>query len=107
MDRKEKLKLLKDLGGIPEEEFDRLFISGINDIKNELNKLKLLCDKNDKDGMIMAAHAIKGISANYRIKEVFELSKLIGSACRENKDSGTIKELIEKIESEVAGPDNI
>ena len=103
MDREEKLKLLKDLGGIPEEEFDRLYVNSINDINNEFKKLRDFFNQNDMQGVRMAAHAIKGISANYRIKTVYELCKLLGPAIKEKRGNDAVEGLIDKLESEILG----
>ena len=101
MDREEKLKVLKELGGISEEDFDQLYITGIEDINNEFKKLKNSYGRNDIEGFRMAVHAIKGISGNYRIKNVNETCKSLGLAARENNNLAGVNGLIKKLEDEI------
>lgn len=101
MNREEKLKALKELGGISEEDFDKLYLIGLEDIYNEFKKLKSSYKRNDVKGLKMAAHAIKGISANFRIKKVNETCKSLGLALENNNDLSGVAGLVKKLEEEI------
>ncbi|MFC1671405.1 Hpt domain-containing protein, partial [Spirochaetota bacterium] len=67
MNKEEKEKILNDLGGISEEDFDRLHIKCVEEINKELDKLDGAFSKGDLAASEESAHAIKGAAGNFRM----------------------------------------
>ncbi len=100
MNKNEKLKFLNELG-ISEEDFDELYKISIEDINEELRNLNNSFVSNDIDGFKRAVHAIKGISANFRIQKINETSVLIEKAIKGKMDKNEIQEYLNRLSDEM------
>lgn len=101
VNKEEKLNILKELGGISEEDYDELLKKGIKDIKREFEKLNKAFLKDDIESARMAAHAIKGIAGNYRIKSVQGAAKALEQALRGKEGRGILKDLIDSLSGDI------
>ncbi|MCP4723573.1 MAG: Hpt domain-containing protein [bacterium] len=101
MNREEKLKLLEELGGISEEDFDELYKVSVQDISDEFSKFNDSFTGDDYEGMKKAVHAIKGISGNFRINGVYEISVLLELAIKETSNTSIIDGYIKRLAEEM------
>lgn len=79
MKKKEKQKILEELGGIPEDLYDRLVCNLIAQIHEQITKLKAALDRDDYNSIAQSAHFIKGASVNLRIHKIYEIAKSMES----------------------------
>ncbi len=87
MDREEKLKLIADLGGIPEDAFDELFNTSIQEIKDELININNAFATLDIEMIQKSAHTIKGVSINFGLVHVHSASKKLEQILSNNGDN--------------------
>lgn len=75
MNKEEKDKILKELGGIDDFIYDELVHAFIDEIRGEVVNLRACSEAQDYLKCAKIAHNIKGSSANLRIYEISEAAK--------------------------------
>jgi len=68
--------------GLPLEDIANLYSEFLKEIKSEVCKLKILFNEKDWNSIKIILHNIKGISANYRIIDVYEETAKIHNAIK-------------------------
>ncbi len=82
MNREQKLRILDELDGLPEELYDNLVRSLAVTIKGQLTALReALADRN-LEAMHRLTHAIKGQAANMRLYALQEAARVLEEALR-------------------------
>lgn len=102
MEKEEKQKILEELGGIPEDLYDRLVRSLIAQTHEQITKLKAALNKDDYNSIAQSAHFIKGASVNLRIHKIYEIAKSMESASTEKPVKDEIAGSLKKLESALA-----
>lgn len=77
MDRDVKLRILEELGGIPEEVYDSLVDEFFELVPDQLACLKDCASQQKWDELANVAHSVKGSAGNLRLNVVFEASRQI------------------------------
>lgn len=106
MDAQEKQKIREELGGLTEKEFNEILHTAVQDINNEFDKLcKAFAEKNFNI-LKNAAHAIKGVSGNFRMKKIYEISFIIEHAAADKRSNDEIDNHIRCLAEEVVKINN-
>jgi HPt (histidine-containing phosphotransfer) domain-containing protein len=90
MKRTEKEKILDELGGIDEADYDALVMELVQDIEKRLAELESAIKADDFIGISKIAHAIKGGAGNLRIYKIQEIAASLESEAKEKKDKSKI-----------------
>jgi HPt (histidine-containing phosphotransfer) domain-containing protein len=102
MNKDEKEKILDELGGIDEADYDVLVTELIQDIEKRLAELESAIKADDFIGVSKIAHAIKGEAGNLRIYKIEALAKTLESEAKETRDRSKIAVGLERIIRELA-----
>ncbi len=107
MDAREKEKILKELGDIPQETYDELVRFFIGQLAQAIPQLKGLVACGDWQSLAKAAHSLKGSSGNLRLSRVYEAAIRINDLakqCRGKddiiKDIALLEESIPQLKNE-------
>jgi HPt (histidine-containing phosphotransfer) domain-containing protein len=97
VDKQQKMKVLEELGGIPEEIFDELFTLFIEKTTELLKDLRSAMGNNDKERVAQLVHTIKGSASNLRFTSFAECAFFVEKALREGQDvSAALRDLEEE-----------
>lgn len=96
--KEEKQRILDELGGISEGDYDSLVEELISQAEKQIGELKEAIDGGNFERIAKIAHTIKGTSANLRVYKLQELVKSLEFQAKEEKDKNTIAEGLKKIE---------
>ena len=101
MEKKTKEQILEELGGLPEELYDELVASFIENAQNQFIELEKAISGNDSVSISKIAHSLKGSSANLRLGNIQELASFVEKSAKEglslNEFQGKIGELINAV----------
>ena len=94
----EKQKILDELGGISEGDYDLLVKELILQSEKQIRELKEAIDGDNFERIAKIAHTIKGTSGNLRIYKLQELAEPLEFEAKEEKDKNAIAEGLKRIE---------
>jgi len=83
MKRAEKQKILDELGGIDEADYDALVKDLIAEAEKQIPEFEDAIRRDDFVGISKIAHAIKGAAGNLRIYKIQELAGSIEAEAKE------------------------
>ncbi len=82
MDRSQKEKILRELGGLPEEVYDQLCRELLSQIDGLIGDLENAITGGNYDEAAKIAHFIKGATGNLRLYHIHEGAVSIEKACK-------------------------
>ncbi len=97
MDKAQKQKILDELGGIPEEIYDKLVVKLFEQIMDTLPKIKEALGLQDHEAVKRLAHSIKGSAGNLRISYIHLKAKELEFSAIEKKDFGLIAQQLDQL----------
>ena len=97
MDKPEKERILEELGGISESEYDAFVRELIAQTESQAIELKAALEGDKFDGIAKIAHSIKGSSGNLRIYKIQELAKSLELAAKEKNKNVTADKNIKRL----------
>ena len=86
----EKQKILDELGGIDEADYDALVKELIAEAEKQIPEFEDAIRRDDFVGISKIAHAIKGAAGNLRIYKIEALAKALEAEAKEKKDRSKI-----------------
>lgn len=102
MDKVEKQKILEELGSIPEDLYDELVRSLIEQVREKIAEIKESLDSDDYDGVAESAHFVKGASGNLRIRTIHKVAESMEAMSRKRDGKeANIPLQLERLEEEL------
>ena len=102
MNKAEKAKILDELGGIDEADYDALVAELIREGGKQILSLEAALQRGDLDGIAKIAHAIKGAAGNLRIYRIQEIAGALESEAQGGKDRSRIASGLQGLIRELA-----
>jgi len=84
LDNTEVIKGITDAFGLSAKDAQELLHSYLEDIFEELKKLKSAFEAKDLEMIAKIAHSVKGASGNLRVNKMYELSAELEQAAKQN-----------------------
>lgn len=100
MDKAEKAKILEELGGLDEADYDSLVTDLIVQTEKQLKDLRSAISGGNFDTAMRIAHSIKGSSGNLRIKKMYEIARSMETEAKEGKDKAALSAAMDLLEAE-------
>ena len=97
-----KIKILAELGGMPEEVYDELVKDFTDQLSGYLIELQSAFAGADISRIGNLAHSIKGVAANLRIPSVEEPASMLETMAREKSPAGPMLLQADAIKSALA-----
>ncbi len=101
MDDVDKMKILEELGDLPEEMYDELVADYVSLMKGKIGELQELLDRKDYDEFGNLAHFIKGASVNLRLPGPQEHARILEFNSRHRSDLEQLQPQIENLKREL------
>jgi HPt (histidine-containing phosphotransfer) domain-containing protein len=101
MTAKCKDEILKQLGGLAEETYDRLLADFKKQAEKQVENLHNCFLKNDKKKMSAIIHSIKGTGANLRLGNLLEIVHKLEKSVKQNADSTIMLQYIKNLKEKV------
>ena len=96
MEREEKLKFIEELG-ISEGDYDELYKECVQDMIKKLSELNKAIERDNLVEAGKAVHSLKGLSGNYGIKSVYDISASIDIDIKNKSNKGEIENKIRSL----------
>ncbi len=99
VEKSEKEKIMKELGGISEDIYDDLVQAFISQTGGAIAELKSVLSNGDFDSVAKIAHSIRGSAANLRFTRMQKIVETIEIAAKGRKDNYIPRDCITKLEN--------
>jgi len=98
VDGEAKRRILRELGGMKEESYDRLVHMFVTQFWDKEKALKNALGNGDKEKAADIAHSVKGTAANLRLDAVKEAAKDLEIVIKSGRDT---VQYLEKLDAEI------
>lgn len=102
MDKAEKEKILDELGGVSEADYDTLVAELIGQLEEQVIELAAAANRDNFEAIARIAHTIKGASGNLRVYKIQETAKSLESAAKDKQSKTEIAAALGVLGQELA-----
>lgn len=101
MEKEMKMRVLEELGGIPEEIYDNLVVELYSLAKGQVEKIREYAESAQWEELARVAHSLKGSAANLRLDSLSETARSLEFFGRDPGDVSEALRLCFELEKHV------